>query len=303
MKHLLLASALMLGACSQATNTAEAAAQDAPKPVSKIASEPLGNGFHMLTGPGGNIGLSVGADGVFMVDDKYENVAEDILASINGLANQGPDFLLNTHYHGDHTGSNAQMAAAGATIIAHDNVRTRMGITFDNKLFGRPMEATDPSLWPVITFSDEMSLHFNGQTATAYFQEAAHTDGDSIVIFQPANIVHMGDTFFHGLFPVVDVSAGGTLQGMIASHDWTLARVDEDTKIIPGHGPMATKADLQTTRDVLATVLQRVRAAKDAGQTLDEAVASVDLSEYASYSQFIDTPTIIKSAYWSLELE
>ena len=306
MKQLFLVSYLLLAGCSQAANQAEAASQAAEKPAvpaSKIASEPLGGGFHMLTGPGGNIGLSIGEDGVFMVDDKYANVSEDILASIAGLTDQPLRYVLNTHYHGDHTGANAQMKAAGATILAHDNVRKRMGMTFENKTFGRTTEATDPALWPVLTFSDQATLHFNGQAATAYFQPGAHTDGDSIVIFTPANVVHMGDTFFNGLFPVVDISAGGTLQGMIAAHDWALARTDANTRIIPGHGPMATKADLQKTRDALATVLDRVRTARDSGMDIDTAVSSVDLTDYASFSWFIDEAAVIKAAYWSLEVE
>jgi len=314
MKQLLLISAAaLLMACSAVTDdhshdgaadhSHDTPTMQAATSAPDIKTQDLGDGFYMLEGPGGNIGLSIGEDGVHVVDDKYARFADQILFRIREITDQPIRFVLNTHYHGDHAGANAEMKETGATVMAHDNVRMRMGMTFENKTFSSTTEATNPTLWPTLTFSETATLHFNGQEVKAHFMPGAHTDGDTIVTFQPANLVHMGDTFFNQLFPVVDVSAGGTMQGMIAAQDWALARVDETTRIIPGHGPMATKADLQTTRDALADVLARVKKARDAGESLEEAIESVDLTDYASFSWFIDEAAVIKAAYWSLDTE
>ena len=168
----------------KSTQTTQAKA--APK--SDITTQKLSEGMYMLLGPGGNIGVSVGEDGVFVIDDKFARFADQIIAQIKGITDQPIRYVVNTHYHGDHSGANAQMKAAGAVIIAHDNVRKRMGMTFENKAFGRTVKAVEASLWPNLTFSDRATLYFNGQTVTAIHTPSAHTDGDSIIYFKEANL-------------------------------------------------------------------------------------------------------------------
>jgi len=174
-------------------------------------------GFYMLLGPGGNIGVSVGEDGVFVIDDKFSRFADQIVEQIRAITDAPIRYVINTHYHGDHSGANAEMKESGAIIVAHENVRKRMGMSFENKAFGQTVQATDPKLWPDITYSENATFHFNGQTVHAIHTPNAHTDGDSILFFEEANVLHMGDNFFFGLFPYIDVDGGGSLSGMIAS--------------------------------------------------------------------------------------
>ncbi len=266
-----------------------------------ISTQKLADNFYMLLGPGGNIGVSIGPDGVYVIDDKFSRFADQIIARIGELSDEPIRYVLNTHYHGDHTGANAEMKETGATIMSHDNVRKRMGMTFENKTFGRTVEAVDETLWPTLTFSDTATLHFNGQTVKAIHVPNAHTDGDSLVHFSPANIIHMGDNYFNGLFPYVDVDGGGTLQGMIAAQEKAIAMSDDATQIIPGHGPMATKADLQKSRDILVDILSRVKTARDSGKSIDETVAAVPLTDYKDLASFIDEENMVRTAYRSLE--
>ncbi len=266
-----------------------------------ISTTKLADDFYLLKGPGGNIGVSTGPDGVYVIDDKFARFADQIIARIGEVSDEPIRFVLNTHYHGDHSGANAEMKETGATIIAHDNVRKRMGMTFENKTWGRTIEAVDESLWPTLTFSDKTTLHFNGQTATAHHVPHAHTDGDSIVSFMPANIIHMGDNYFNGLFPYVDVDGGGSLQGMIAAQTKAIAMSDDDTQIIPGHGPMATKEDLTKSRDILADILARVKAAKERGLSMEDTVKAVPLDDYKDLSSFIDQANMVRTTYRSLD--
>lgn len=266
-----------------------------------ISTTKLADNFYLLKGPGGNIGVSTGVDGVYVIDDKFARFADQIIARIGEVSDEPIRFVLNTHYHGDHSGANAEMKATGATIIAHDNVRKRMGMTFENKTWGRTIEAVDESLWPTLTFSDKTTLHFNGQTATAHHVPHAHTDGDSIVSFMPANIIHMGDNYFNGLFPYVDVDGGGSLQGMIAAQTKAIAMSDDNTQIIPGHGPMATKEDLTKSRDILVDILSRVKAAKERGLSMEDTVKAVPLDDYKELSSFIDQANMVRTTFRSLD--
>ena len=266
-----------------------------------IASEMISENFFILTGPGGNVGVSVGEDGVYIIDDKFSRFADQILFRIAEITDEPVRFVLNTHLHGDHSGANAEMKETGATILAHDNVRARMVSNFEKNTAETERPAPGEEVWPTLTFSETATLHFNGQTATAHHVPHAHTDGDSMVSFMPANIIHMGDNYFNGLFPFVDIDSGGNLEGMIAAQDKVLAMADEETKIIPGHGPMATKSDLQETRDILADILAQVGAAKDSGMSMEEAVEAVTLDEYKELASFIDQENMVRQAYRSLE--
>lgn len=311
---LLAASALALSACSAQNTTAAASEQDSQKaatqsakeasnttpPKQSLTVESLGDDLHVIFGSGGNVGVSVGEDGVFIIDDKFERNADEILSVLSGLSDQPLRYVINTHYHGDHTGSNTQMKDTGAIVMAHDNVRKRMGMTFENKAFGRTTEARDPASWPTLTFSDTATLYFNGQQVDIIHTPSAHTDGDSIIKFQQANVIHMGDNFFNGLFPYIDVDGGGSVDGMLAAHDAALSMADAETQIIPGHGPMATKADLQATRDLLASVKDRVSQGIKAGKSADELVNDKILQDFSKYASFINEENMIRITYRSL---
>jgi len=254
----------------------------------------------VIFGLGGNVGVSVGDDGILLIDDKFERNAEGILTQVRGLTDAPLKYVLNTHYHGDHTGSNAQMAAAGAELVAHVNVRKRLGMTFENKLFGRTTVAVDESLWPTTTYDGVSDMIFNGHTVSLIHTPSAHTDGDSLIHFIEANTVHMGDNYFNGLFPYIDVDAGGSVLGMIAAHNKVLAMADDNTVIIPGHGPIATKADLTAARDMLQTIHDRVKARIDAGDSLESILDSKILQDYEKYASFINEANMVRIAHRSI---
>lgn len=302
-----LGAAIALMACSasapsaeQVTPETETSAAKAEPVKRSISAQKIADGFYVLLGPGGNIGVSIGDDGVYMIDDKFDRFGEEIITTVAELTDAPIRYVLNTHFHGDHTGANAKMKATGATIMGHDNVRKRMGMSFENKMWNRTVEATDPSLWPVLTFSDTATLHFNGQTVKAIHVPSAHTDGDSLVHFEEANIIHMGDNFFLGMFPFVDVDGGGNLNGMIKAQETALALSDEATQIIPGHGPMASRDDLAGSIALLKTIRDRVQGHIDEGKTLEEIIAAKPLADMAHLAAFIKEDGMITSAYRSL---
>lgn len=303
-KLLLSVAVIGLAACGAETTSAHQAsktdANEAAAPKQDITTQELGNGFYMLLGPGGNIGVSVGDDGVFVIDDKFSRFADQIIGQIRGITDAPIRYVINTHYHGDHSGANAEMKDTGAVIVAHDNVRKRMGMTFENKAFGRTTNAVDEALWPDVTYSENATFHFNGQTVQAIHTPSAHTDGDSILYFEEANILHMGDNFFLGLFPYIDVDGGGSLAGMIASHERALELVNDETKIIPGHGPLAVKGDLIKTHQMLKTIEKRVTDEITRGASLDDILKKDILADYAEYSSFIDKENMVKIAHRSI---
>lgn len=322
MKKLVLLSAVFaIASCSPAkTDTslndkpaAEAAKQEAPKQGSTktVASKPqdpknnlealeLGSGIHMLVGRGGNIGVSTGPDGVFVIDDKFADMADATIAKINSLSDGPIRFVANTHYHGDHTGGNEALRGTGASIVAHDNVRQRMSTPQENKLWDRTSPAAAAASWPTITFSQNMTFHFNGDTIDVVHVPKAHTDGDSIIYFREANVLHMGDNFFNGMFPYIDVDGGGSVAGMVAALDKGLSMTTASTKIIPGHGPLSSPADMKKTRDMLAEVESRVQKRVDAGESLSEILEANILSDFSHLASFIDEKNMIKITYRSL---
>lgn len=320
MKKILLTSAvLMMTACSGGSDVTldekpvdqvvkqaaqkqdEKAAKTKPEqPEYKLARTDLGQGVYMLVGRGGNLGVSTGDDGVFVIDDQFAQFAPAIIKEIGALSDGPIRFVANTHYHGDHTGGNAAMRDTGASIVAHENVRVRMSTAQENKFWGRTTEATAPEAWPNITFSQNMTFHFNGQTIDVVHVPKAHTDGDSIIYFREANVLHMGDNFFNGLFPYIDIDGGGNVDGMIAALDTGLSMTNGNTKIIPGHGPLSTPADMKATRDLLADIQARVQVKIDEGASLDEIIGSNILSDYSDLASFIDEKNMIRIAYRSL---
>lgn len=249
--------------------------------VSFKATE-MAPGIVMLEGvgafTGGNLGLWSGEDGVVLIDDGMQPYLEIMLAAIKKQAGAPVNFVINTHVHGDHVGNNAGMSMQGATIIAHDNIRERLlkdGITGAN---GKQPAGKD--MLPEITFSDGVTLHLNGHRAEVIHVMRAHTDGDAIIHFPDADVIHSGDVFFNGLFPFVDLDSGGSVDGFIAALDKVLALAGSETRIIPGHGPAAVKADVESARDMLMSGRDRVRALVAAGKTEEDVVGMNPLADY-----------------------
>jgi cyclase len=271
MKKKLVLAALASGLLALAAHPA-VAQQDFSKV--EVKAEKVADGLWMLTGAGGNIGVSAGPDGVFLVDDQYAPLTDKIKAAVATVSDKPVRFVLNTHWHGDHVGGNENLGKDGAVLVAHENVRKRMSKEQFIKLFNRTVPASPAAALPLVTFAESLSFHLNGEDVDAIHVPPAHTDGDVIVFFRKANVIHAGDTLFNGMYPVVDLSSGGSVDGMIGAADRILTVADASTKIIPGHGPLATKADVKAFRDMLAASRDAVAPLVKAGKTLDDVKAA-----------------------------
>jgi cyclase len=244
----------------------------------QIKAQKVAGSVYMLEGRGGNIGVSVGDDGMLIVDDQFAPLAEKIEAALMQIARESPGkrerplkFVLNTHWHGDHTGGNARFGQK-ADIIAHENVRKRLasgGSTRFGKVEPAPREAL-----PIITFDSKLTAHINGEDIRAIHFPNGHTDGDSVIFFTQSNVVHMGDDFFAGRFPFVDLDSGGSVQGLIAGVDKVLNEIPDDVKVIPGHGPLSTKQDLHAYLDMLKETSSAVQKAIKQGRSLEQIKAA-----------------------------
>lgn len=235
-----------------------------------IKTVPVAGSVSMLEGQGGNLGVSAGPDGLFMIDDQYAVMTDNIKKALAAIGQQPLRFIVNTHWHGDHTGGNENFGKTGAVIVAHDNVRKRMSTEQFMKAFSKTVPPSPAIALPVVTFADAVTFHLNGDDISVFHVAPAHTDGDSVVIFKKANVIHTGDVFFNGIYPFIDVSSGGSINGTIEAAERIVNLADEKTKIIPGHGPLADKAALKVYRDMLATVRDRVTAAIKDGKTLEQ---------------------------------
>lgn len=232
-------------------------------PEISVETTDMGDGIYMMsTGVAGNLALLIGEDGAVLIDDQLPNTGALIEAAIVEVAGEGaPRFIVNTHYHGDHTGGNAHFAAMGSTVAAHHNIRSR--------LENNPQDWMQPATLPILTFGDDLTFHMNGQTVEVSHIPAAHTDGDAIVYFREADILHMGDIMFSGLFPYIDLDGGGTVDGFIAGMERGLEVAGENTRIIPGHGPISSREDLQSAIDMLREAAFRVRTLVEGGADLE----------------------------------
>jgi len=253
--------------------------------------------IYMLQGAGGNIGVSIGEDGIFIIDDQFAPLSKKILAAIKKLSNKPFKFLVNTHYHGDHTGGNENMTKAGATIIAHDNVKKRLSKPQRNGTL-KPKDAL-----PVITFNDKLNITINGESILVFHVANAHTDGDVMLYFTKSNVLHTGDTYFSKRYPYIDVYSGGSVHGFIEATKRALLFIDDDTKIIPGHGELSNKEEYKSYLNMLETLRNNIQTAIDMGKTEAEIKADVSLTKIyddLGYSIGLNSAEIRVNFYRSL---
>jgi len=236
----------------------------------QITTTQVSENIYMLEGSGGNIGLSAGPDGNLMIDSQYGPLTDKIRSAITDINDATIKYLLNTHWHGDHVGGNENFAELGAVIIAHENVLKRMSTTQLMRAFSREIPPSPEVARPVITFSDDLGLRFNGEQVMVIHVDNAHTDTDAFIYFPESDVLHMGDTYFKGRYPFIDLSSGGSIDGMIAASNSAIFLTGPDTKIIPGHGSLSNKSELIEYRNVLQSIRDKVKSAIKAGKTLDE---------------------------------
>jgi len=241
---------------------------------------PLSSTVTMIKGKGGNIAVSSGKDGVFIIDDQLKPLTDQLLASIAKVSEQPIRFVINTHYHGDHVGGNETLGSTGSVIIAHDNIRQRMTSDQFSNFFNETTPAWPKNSLPVVTFNDRVTLHLNGEAVTVMHVPRGHTDGDSIVHFPDSNVLHMGDIFFNGLYPFIDLDGGGSIQGMIAAMELGMGLTDDETQVIPGHGPMSDLKGMQEYHAFLTKARDNVKALIDQGMSLEQAIEAKPTAEW-----------------------
>lgn len=289
MRHHLIAALLLL------TPAPLLAQQPAPVPV---RVEQLAPGVAVLFGRGGNIGLSHGADGNVLIDDQYAPMTENVVAAVRAIDPDPIRFVINTHWHGDHTGGNENLGRAGTVVVAHDNVRARM--TMEQVVRGERVPPSPAGALPVITFSENLTFHLNGDDIRAIHVHDAHTDGDSLIYWTRANVLHMGDTWFNGMLPFIDLDSGGSIDGAIVAVEAGLALANDQTRIIPGHGPVGGRADLAAYRDMLRSVRDQVARAIRARRMLAQIQALRIADRYGRPNAFISPESFIETVHRSL---
>ncbi len=282
MRNLYLTLALLLLAASA---SAQRDFSTVEVKVQKVAGS-----VYMLVGAGGNIGVSVGEDGIVMIDDQYAPLAPKIEAALKSITDKPLRFIINTHYHGDHTGGNEHFGKS-APLVAHENVRKRLGMTISRG--GSTTPPAPKGALPIVTFNDTLTIHLNGEDVRAVHMPHGHTDGDSVIWFTKSNVVHMGDDFFNGNFPFIDQENGGSVRGLIENLDNVLAMLPADAKVIPGHGALSDKAGLTKFRDVLKSTLAAVETAVTSGRSAEQLKADKVLAQWDSWGQ-----GFIKSDVW-----
>jgi glyoxylase-like metal-dependent hydrolase (beta-lactamase superfamily II) len=236
----------------------------------KMKPTKLTNTVYMLEGRGGNIGVCIGGDGTFIIDDQFAPLTEKIVASVAALTSKPVQFVINSHYHGDHAGGNTNFGAKGAIMVSHENARKRL----EADSFFKAQATANPSITPVglpkITFTQSMSFHFNGETVQIFHISDAHTDGDAMIWFRESNVLHMGDVFVRYGLPFIDMRSGGNINGMIETINYVLQQINDKTVIIPGHGQLSNKQDLLTYNNMLTTIRDRVKKMMEEGRSFDE---------------------------------
>jgi len=250
------------------------------------ATKVAGN-VYMISGAGGNIGVTVGEDGVVIIDDQFAPLAPKIKEAVASISDKPVKFILNTHWHGDHTGSNAIFSEV-APIVSHDNVRKRLAEGMDNE--SRKAEPAPFEALPILTFNDRLTIHLNGEEVRAIHMPHAHTDGDAVIWFTDSNVVHAGDLLFSGLFPFIDIDSGGSVDGYLAGIDKIIATVPADVKVIAGHGPLSTIENLKESKTMIVDCREIVRKALADGKTAEQIKDEKLLEKYAAWDwSFITT--------------
>lgn len=269
----------------------------------RIVPEMLTQGIYLIAGPGGNIAVSAGDDATLMVDDLLAPLTERIITAVATFTPHPVEFVLNTHWHGDHTGGNENMGNAGVILVGHENVRKRLSTDQFMEFFEREVPASPPAALQTITFTNDITFHLNGDTINVFYVPNAHTDGDSIVHFTQKNLIHMGDTFFNGIYPFIDLSSGGSINGVIDAVNRVLPMIDDKTIVIPGHGPVAGKAALIEYRDMLVTVRDRIADMVAQGKTLGQVRLAAPTKDFDQSlgGGFVKPEQFVDIAYISLK--
>lgn len=268
----------------------------------EIQTIKVADGIYMLMGKGGNIGASVGKDGVFLIDDQFAPLTEKIRAAIAKISDHPIRFVFNTHWHFDHVGGNENLGKLGSVIVAHENVRKRLSTDQMVEFFKKNVPATAAVGLPVITFTRDLTFHLNGETIEVFHVQNAHTDGDAVVYFKEANVVHTGDIYFAGIYPFIDTGAKGSVNGMIRSANKVLAMIDDKTQIIPGHGPLSNKREFKAYVEMLTQLKDAVGKAIAGGKSLEEIQKSRPSKQYdAEWGDgFLSPDKFIQILYTSL---
>lgn len=268
----------------------------------EVKNNPVKGNISFLTGSGGNIGVLHGPEGIMIIDDQFAPLSDKISETISDFADGDLKYVLNTHYHGDHTGGNENFKNVGATIVGHDNVRSRMQIDFSDDVLKREVKAKTEGFWPGITFSSDMTFHFNDEEVQLIYVADAHTDGDALVHFKTSNVIHAGDAFVRYGYPFIDVGGGGSIDGMIDAQKKILEISNEDTKIIPGHGVLATTKDVKELLTMLEETKEIIVTAKNGGKALEDLIAEKPFADYHDRwnGNFISSDLFVQLIYESL---
>ena len=267
----------------------------------QVNAQDLEPGVAVLFGAGGNIGVSHGEDGTLIIDDQFAPLTEKIEAAVAGIGASPVEYVVNTHWHRDHTGGNENFGKRGAKIFAHENVRARLVVGAPEGR--RQIPPAPKEALPVVTYGDGVTFHLNGDTIDVRFTGGGHTDGDSIVFWRKNNVLHMGDLYFNldNSFPFVDIDSGGNAYRLIASLDLAIGMINAETQVIPGHGPISNKAELISYREMVAESVRRVAELHDAGMSLEDARAARPLDDYNRSGGFIDADSFVGAIWASLE--
>ena len=292
MKYMYAATAVLL--------SVSAAAQTPNFDAVQIKTIKVAQNIYMLEGQGGNIGVSIGDDGVLLIDDQFAPLTAKHIEAIKAITDKPVRFLINTHYHWDHVGGNENLGKAGVLIVAHDNVYRRMNSHQVVNLLKQDIQPYPKAALPVITYNDRVTYHINGDELTAYKVPRSHTDGDSFVRFRNANVVHTGDVFASGRYPFIDVENGvGSVKGIVKAMDEFIPTLDDFTKVIPGHGPVSGKKEVIAYRKMINTVATRVEALVKKGKTLEQVIAAKPLREFdEEWGKFRKTDSFVEMVYY-----
>jgi glyoxylase-like metal-dependent hydrolase (beta-lactamase superfamily II) len=265
----------------------------------EIKATPVAGTVYMLEGAGGNIGVTIGEDGIVIIDDQFAPLAPKIKEAVAGLSDKPVKFVQHTHWHGDHTGGNEYFGEI-APLVSHDNVRKRLAEGMDTE--SRQTPPAPPEALPILTFNDRLTIHLNGEEVRAIHLPHAHTDGDAVIWFTDSNVVHMGDVLFSGLFPFIDIDSGGSVDGVLAAFDTIVATVPADVKVIAGHGPLSTIDDIRKSKEMIVATREIIRTALSEGMTAEQMKEGEVLAKYDAWNwSFISTERWIDTLVRDLE--